>query len=59
MVFATYQLNIPPDCNKGFYEGMSWEDVYRVLDDLFVEEQLTTKDKNLPLHYVHPTFGRR
>lgn len=58
MVFATYQLNIPPDCNKGFYEGMSWEDVYRVLDDLFVEEQLTPKDKNLPLHYVHPTFGR-
>lgn len=57
MVFATYQLNIPADSKKGFYEGMSWSDVYRALDGLLIEERSTPKDKNYPLHYVHPSFG--
>ena len=52
MIFATYQLNIAPDCNKGFHEGMSWDDIKTVLKPLLLEESETSPGKNYPLHYV-------
>lgn len=56
IIFATYQLNVTPDCNMGFREGMSWDDIKEVLNGLFIEEMQTPPDKNYPLHYVRKGF---
>lgn len=52
MIFATYQLNIPPECNDGFRENMTWEELEAYIYELTVEESNTPKNKNYPLHYV-------
>lgn len=52
MVFSTVQLNLTPDVNGGFYEGMSWEDVRSLLSSLLIEELETTQGRNLPPHYL-------
>ena len=52
MVFATVQLNMTPDVERGFHTGMSWEEVRGLVSSLLQEERNTPKDKNLPLHYV-------
>ena len=52
MIFATYQLNIPPECNIGFRDNMTWEELEDYIYELLVEESNTPKDKNYPLHYV-------
>lgn len=56
MIFGTYQLNIAPDCNKGFKPNMSWEEVENLLHDVLMEEENTPKGKNYPLHYVKEGF---
>lgn len=52
MVFATVQLNMAPDVERGFHAGMSWEEVLDFVSSLLQEEMDTPKDKNLPLHYL-------
>lgn len=56
MIFATYQLNVAPDCNMGFRKGMSWDDIKEAINDLLIEEMQTPPDKNYPLHYVRKGF---
>jgi hypothetical protein len=50
-VFATVQLNVSPDCSKGFHKDMTWDEVRNVLRDVLREESETPKEKNYPLHY--------
>lgn len=50
-IFATFMMNLPADDTKGFHEGMSWEDVARVLDDLLIEEINTPNNNNYPCTY--------
>jgi len=52
MIFATLQLNVAPDVTKGFYEGMSWDDVKLLLRPLLLDEMNTPENKNYPLYYV-------
>lgn len=59
MLFATFQLNIAPDCNKGFREGMTWSEVCDLLQDLLLEEHNTPPNKNYPLHYVKAGYFDR
>lgn len=56
MIFATYQLNVAPDCNKGFRKDMSWDDIREVLSSLLTEEMHTPMNENYPLHYVREGF---
>ena len=56
MTFATYQLNVAPECGSGFKPEMSWEGLIAFLEDLFIEEVNTPKGKNVPLHYVKKGF---
>ena len=58
MIFATYQLNIPPECNIGFRDNMTWEELEDYIYELLVEESNTPKDKNYPLHYVKKGYFR-
>lgn len=53
MIFATYQLNVWPDTKSGFWEGMSWDDIDEMMEELIAEEERTPIDKNYPLHYVN------
>lgn len=50
-VFATVQLNVTPDCSKGFHKDMTWDEIIDVLRDVLLEEIQTPKGKNYPLHY--------
>lgn len=50
-VFATVQLNVAPDCSKGFSKDMTWDDIRNVLSEVLREEIQTPKEKNYPLHY--------
>lgn len=50
-VFATVQLNVAPDCSKGFHKDMTWDDINNTLSDVLNEEIKTPKGKNYPLHY--------
>lgn len=50
-VFATFQFNLPPYDNKGFVEGMSWDDIKSTLSGVLEEELNTSKGKKYPLHY--------
>lgn len=59
MIFGTYQLNIAPDCNKGFRPGMTWDEVEDQLHDVLMEEANTPQGKNYPLHYVKKGFFDR
>ena len=52
MTFATYQLNVAPECGSGFKPEMSWEGLIAFLEDLFIEEVNTPEGQNVPLHYV-------
>lgn len=52
VIFAVFQLNLFADNTMGFYEGMTWDDVKRVLRDVLIEEMETPKDKHYPLHYM-------
>ena len=56
MIFATFQLNVPPDCNIGFRQGMTWDDIRELLSSLLMEEIHTPPGKNYPLHYVKKGF---
>lgn len=49
-IFATYSLNIPPNPDLGFKNGMSWDDVWNKMDWL-VEEELSAGNNPLPLSY--------
>lgn len=51
MVFATVQLNVSPDCSKGFQKDMSWDDIKCTLHGLICEELHTTEGKNYPIHF--------
>lgn len=53
MTFATFQLNVMPDIDKGFHPGMSWPELEGILKSLLIEEMETPKDKNYPPHYIH------
>lgn len=59
MIFGTYQLNIAPDCNKGFKPKMSWEDLEDLLHDVLMEENSTPPNENYPLHYIKEGFFDR
>lgn len=50
-VFATVQLNVTPDCSKGFRAGMTWDDVREVISDVLSEEAQAPEGKNYPLYY--------
>lgn len=50
-IFATFMLNLPADDTKGFYEGMSWDDVSNILSGLLIEEINTPNNKNYPCTY--------
>lgn len=56
MIFATFQLNVPSDCNMGFRQGMTWDDIKELLSSLLMEEIQTPPGKNYPLHYVKKGF---
>lgn len=58
-VFAMYSLNVPADNRRGFHSGMTWTDVYSLVDDLCVIEKNTPSDKNLPLYYTAKSFFDR
>jgi hypothetical protein len=51
-VFATFQLNLAPDSNRGFQENMSWRDINNILNEVFDEEERTPHGENYPLHYL-------
>ncbi len=51
MVFATVQLNVSPDCTKGFHKDMSWDDIRNTLRGVLEEELQTPKGENYPIHY--------
>lgn len=55
-VFSMYSFNIPADGNKGFHNGMSWEEIYALIDVLKEEEENTPLEKMLPLHYTANSF---
>ena len=55
-VFATFQLNVTPECDAGFREGMSWYDIRKTLSEVLSEELHTEERKNYPLHYVRKEF---
>lgn len=50
-VFATVQLNVTPDINKGFHKDMTWDDIRDILSKVLYDEIQTPKGKNYPLHY--------
>ncbi len=50
-VFATVQLNVVPDCSRGFKEGMSWQDISDILKEVLDAEDQTPEGKNYPLYY--------
>jgi len=50
-IFATFQFNLPPNNNKGFKEGMSWDDIKSTLSGVLLEELNASKGENYPLHY--------
>ena len=52
MIFATFQCNLPPDCNAGFRENMTWEELANYLEELLIEEYSTPDGENFPVHYV-------
>lgn len=56
MVFATVQLNVMPECEEGFCEGMTWYDIRKTLNGVLSEELNTEEGKNYPLHYVRKGF---
>lgn len=56
MIFATFQLNVAPECNAGFHQNMNWEEIEDYIHELLIEERNTPKDKNFPLHYVKKGF---
>ncbi|MDD7404040.1 MAG: hypothetical protein SO170_06150 [Butyribacter sp.] len=58
-VFAMYSMNIPADGRRGFKQGMSWEDINFMIDELSVDEYNTPDDKNLPLYYTAEHFMNR
>lgn len=51
-VFATVSLNIPPDSNSGFHQGMTWYDIRAFLHGLLKAEEETPQDNNVPLYYT-------
>lgn len=58
-VFSMYSLNIPADGNRGFKQGMNWDDIYNIIDELSVDEYNTPDDENLPLYYTSEHFKKR
>lgn len=58
-VFAMYSLNVPADGEKGFYSGMSWSDIFSLVNKLCQIEKKTSSDKNLPLYYTAQSFFDR
>lgn len=56
MVFATVQLNVANDTQKGFRPNMTWEELYDYLYPLLCEENETPKNRNYPLHYVREGY---
>ena len=50
-IFATFLMNLPADNTKGFYEGMSWDDLANTLSNLLYEEINTPNGKNYPFTY--------
>lgn len=55
-VFAMYSLNVPPDNKKGFHNGMTWEDICLLVNDLCTIEESTLSDENLSLYYTYKYF---
>lgn len=55
-VFAMFQLNVFADNTKGFYDGMTWEELEETVYNLTVEEENSPKGGNYPLHYTHKRF---
>lgn len=51
-VFATKQLNFPPESNMGFRDGMTWCEIEEFLNNILFEETQTIDGKNYPLYYV-------
>lgn len=51
-VFAMYLLNVTAEGKKGFYSGMSWSDIFSLVNKLCQIEKKTSSDKNLPLYYT-------
>lgn len=51
MVAAIYQFNLPPNCEKGFHEGMTWFDIRKTLNDVLKDEQVASRYNN-PSHYI-------
>lgn len=58
-VFATYSFNIPADNRRGFHEKMSWDEIYSLVEDLVIQEDMTSQDTNLPLYYTAKSFLER
>lgn len=50
-IFATFMMNLPANDTKGFHEGMSWDDVSNILNELLIEEINTPDGKNYPCTY--------
>ena len=50
-IFATFQLNVWADNQKGFKPGMSWDEVKDKISPLIKEELETPEDKNYSLYY--------
>ena len=50
-IFATFQLCLPPYDNRGFKEGMSWDDIKSFIQPLLKEELETPNGKGYPLHF--------
>lgn len=50
-IFATFLMNLPADDTRGFYEGMSWDDITDILSDLLIEEINTPNGENYPCTY--------
>lgn len=44
-------MNLPADDTRGFYEGMSWDDITDILSDLLIEEINTPNGENYPCTY--------
>lgn len=55
-VFAMYSLNVAADGSNGFKNGMSWSEIYSLVDNLRKDEENTPPDKNLPLYYTVKGF---
>ena len=50
-IFATFQLNVWADNQKGFKPGMSWDEVRDKISPLIKEELETPEGKNYSLYY--------